>query len=370
MTAQWTVERTRNHRFPFRIRIEQEGRALLAVRAQHQWPGPGANVFCLREVEHDETEWLEPVERVPVAHVGRIGQKLSVTLDRPSRKRCEFLRIRKPGRNGAPPREQMFFRTETGMRAHRTSGRVELVPERALDVVIDSAERYPWRFPGSRVVKRKLPVGDYAVLDREKILALVERKSLPNLLTDLSQIRGLHQQFAELASYPRAAVVVEAQYGDLGRPEKIGRWPTAHLLRVVGELSALHPTVPLVFAGNRKLANVWTQRLFTAALSAEHQNVPDFVRQAVLQFEPSRDDRLDPRIRRKVLAEFPDAFTIADLRRAFTDAPDARLRRILVGLRNEGHLRSEGRGRAARWLRVSTRDETSRLAAALRGNDA
>ncbi len=34
MPAQWIVERTQNLRFPFRIRVEQDGRQLLAVRGE------------------------------------------------------------------------------------------------------------------------------------------------------------------------------------------------------------------------------------------------------------------------------------------------------------------------------------------------
>jgi len=87
----WTVERTQHRRFPIRIAIEQEGRVLLVVRAQSPWPGPGQQVFCLRERQDDPTEYREPLERVEVAHLARVGRKLAVVLDRPSRKRCEFL---------------------------------------------------------------------------------------------------------------------------------------------------------------------------------------------------------------------------------------------------------------------------------------
>jgi hypothetical protein len=33
---------------------------------------------------------------------------------------------------------------------------------------------------------------------------------------------------------------------------------------VLGEIAALHPRLPVVFAGNRKLANLWTERFFLA----------------------------------------------------------------------------------------------------------
>jgi hypothetical protein len=353
MPAHWIVERTQSRRFPFRIHIEQDGRTLLAVRAQSHWPGTGSQIFCLRETELDPAEALEPYERVPVAHLARLGRKLAVTLDRSRQKRCEFLKIERSYKDRPGTYEQIFFRTETGVRAHRTSGRVELRPQGALDVVVDVRERYPWRFPSGRVVRRALPVGDYALLTEERITAVVERKSLPDLLTSIHEIKGLHQQLTELGSYPHAAVVVEGQYGDLADPAKIRRWPASHLLRVVGELAALHPTVPLVFAGNRKLASAWTQRLFAAVAAAARQPLPELLREPVARYEANAaDGGLDTRIRVAALHELPDGFGIDLLRERCPEAPDARLRRILNQLRLEGRLRCASRGRAARWFRL------------------
>lgn len=47
--ATWNVGRTAYRRFPFRVTIERDGRTVLAVRAQSPWPGPGQQIFCLRE---------------------------------------------------------------------------------------------------------------------------------------------------------------------------------------------------------------------------------------------------------------------------------------------------------------------------------
>ena len=355
--ATWIVECTQDRRFPFRITIEQDGRPLLAVRAQSHWPGAGKQVFCLRETELDPAEHREPFERVRVAHLARLGRKLSVTLDRAQRKRCEFLKIEKPFKDRPGTYEQIFFRTEQAVRSHRTGGRVELLPHRGLDVVIDSGEHYPWRFPGARVTRRKLPVGDYALVEDERLVAVVERKTRENFLGDVHEIKGLHQQLAELGSYPHAAMVVEAQYADFGDPAKIGRWPASHLLRVIGELAVLHPHVPLVFAGNRKLANVWTERFFAGVAAAQQQALPAFVREPVARFdaEPA-DGGTDTRVRVAALRELPDAFEFALLRRQFAEVPERRLRRILNQLRAEGRLRCEGRGRAARWVRVEDQE--------------
>ncbi|HEX9630846.1 MAG TPA: ERCC4 domain-containing protein, partial [Gemmatimonadales bacterium] len=160
----------------------------------------------------------------------------------------------------------MFFRTESGIRAHRSRTRVELrAPDTDLHVVVDSGERYPWRFPGATVERRKLASGDYALMDGARVLAVVERKSFDNLLSDIGAIQALHQTLADLASHAAAALVIEAQYADFLDARRVaGRWPPAHLARVLAEITALHPTLPVVFAGNRKLANLWTERFFHA----------------------------------------------------------------------------------------------------------
>jgi hypothetical protein len=354
MDASWIVERTQDARFPFRIRIEQNGRTLLAVRAQNAWPGAGSQVFCLRETEFDPGEPLTPHEQVPIAHLTRLGRKLSVTLDRAQRKRCEFLKIEKRYKNQDGSYEQIFLRTEAAARAHKSSKRTELprAPD-TLDVVIDSGERYPWRFPGATVVRRKLAVGDYALTREERVVAVVERKSLENFLKDLSELKGLHQQLAELGAQPRAALVLEAQYADLGNPKKLGQWPAAHAQRVAAELTTLFPNVPLVYAGNRKLANLWAQRWFAAVAAAHAQPVPDSVREPLARYEPGpMRDGLDTRIRIAALQELPDGFAIAQIHRRFAEAKRERVKRVLDQLRREGRLRTEGRGPGTRWHRA------------------
>lgn len=354
MATVWTVEATASRRFPYRIAVEQEGRLVLAVRAQSSWPGPGQQIFCLRERSLDPDEALEALERVPVLQIGRVGRKLSLVLDRPTRKRCEFLSVSKLRRNGAGEYEQVFFRTESGIRAHRSRTRLELTPPTApLTVVIDSGERYPWRFPGAAVVRRKLAVGDYAVEAGGRLLAVVERKSFDNLLTDLGSVQALHHQLHDLAGCDAAAVVIEAQYGDfLSEARLAGRWPPAFTARALAELGAMHPRLPLVYAGNRKLANLWTDRFFRAALARAESPELDLVREARARYDPEpRGAGLDAEIRAAVLSSTEAAFRIQELAARLPEAPMARLRRVVELLRREGRLRRVGAGRAARWER-------------------
>jgi hypothetical protein len=55
-------------------------------------------------------------------------------------------------------------------------------------------------------------VGDYARRHDKRIVAIVERKTLDNLLDDLVRLKGLQQQLAEPAACPHGARVLEAQY--------------------------------------------------------------------------------------------------------------------------------------------------------------
>jgi hypothetical protein len=327
---------------------------VIAFRVQARWPGPGQQVFCLRERALDPAEPLTPLEQVPVAHLARVGRKLTVVLDRPNRKRCEFLAIRKARGDGTGELEQVFFRTESGIRAHRSGGRVELrsAPP-GMDLVIDSMERYPWRFTGGTVVRRKLSVGDYALLLGEQVAAVVERKSFDNLLTDFGAVQALHQQLTDLASQPAAALVIEADYRDFLDPARLrGRWPAAHMARVLAELSALHPTLPVVYAGNRKLANAWTASFFEAVAMRRARPELELGLEVDRRYDAGpRPPEIAGRIRAAVLQELPDGFAFADLAARLPDIPPAQLRRVMAQLRREGRIVRAGAGRAARWSR-------------------
>jgi len=331
VNATWVVERTTSQRFPYRVSVEQNGRVILAVRAQARWPGPGQQIFCLRERELDPDEALELVERVPIAQLTRVGRKLALVLDRPTRKRCELLVVEKPRRDGSGTYEQVFFRTESGIRAHRSRTRLELGPApAALSIVVDSGERYPWRFPEAVVERRKLEVGDYALLEGQRAVALVERKSYDNLLGEVGAIQALHQQLADLASRP----------------------PAAHLARVLAEIAALHPGLPVIYAGNRKLANLWTARFFGAVAARRAAGAAPLVRELELRYDPvPREAGTGERIRSAVLEELPVPFAFAELAARFPEVPAARVRAELDRLRREGRVRRIGSGRGARWER-------------------
>ena len=50
------------------------------------------------------------------------------------------------------------------------------------------------RFPKSVTERRKLPVGDYALILQDRPAAVVERKTFDNMLTDVSKLQVLHHR--------------------------------------------------------------------------------------------------------------------------------------------------------------------------------
>jgi len=131
-------------------------------------------------------------------------------------------------------------------------------------VRIDSNERYPWRFPEIITERVPLPTGDYALMDGDDIVALVERKTLDNLLANFGTMPVLHQQLAELATYENNAVVIEALYADFLNPAKVHHYTPSFCAKAIGELHALHPSLRIIYCANRKVANEWTRHYFTA----------------------------------------------------------------------------------------------------------
>jgi hypothetical protein len=349
--ALWRIHRLDHDRFPWRISILRDGEEVLALRAQSRWPGPGQQVFCLRETEPPE-ELADPVEEVAIAQLRRFGRKLSLALDRSRNKRCDFLFLKRAYKNRPGEYEQIFFRTQKSLRQHKSRGRTNLFGEREIEVVIDSGERYPWKFINAETRRSRLPVGDYALIDRDRPVAVVERKTFDNLLADFGQIQLLHQQFAELAAWPHAAVVVEAQYADFLKPDRTGAWTVTRLARLLAELTTLHAELPMIFAGNRKLANQWTQGFFEAVARKLAEPATGTVAEIAAGYAPRRQSGGDEqRVRYLVSQEMPESFSIGQLQQHMPGTGKPRLRTLLSRLRDEGRLERVGHGTAARWRR-------------------
>ena len=267
MQGTWILQRCANDRFPYRLQIVKGDEPWLILRTQDRWPAAGRRIFCLREEEPPDTnEIIEEQERVDIVAFHERGRRLSVVLDRKRYKRCDFLFLTKPYKSRPNESyEQIFWLTQRSMTQHRPAYKLVAHPSRTTFIVhIDSNERYPWRFPKVVTERAPLPIGDYALMDGDNIIALVERKTLDNLLADFDTMPVLHEKLAELATYQNHALVIEAPYVDFLNAAKVHHYTPGFCARAIGELHALHPDLRIVFCSNRKVANEWTRHYFSA----------------------------------------------------------------------------------------------------------
>ena len=252
--------------FLVRLPIGSDG---LVLKARETWPRT-SKVYCHRAAEDEWHDDLEVVEDVGVRSCVRKGVAIDLVLDRGKEHRSQFVFTRMKG-----GREGIFWQSAKTTKKARPSVRVpgrraSFLPE--FTITVDTRERYPYKFARQQaaVEQGKLPVGDYGVLHDDEVIALVERKSLADLSKGLTD-GGLAYQLADLATHPRAAVVVEERYSQVFKNEYVqGGW----LADLIAQLQVRYPTVPIVFCETRPLAEEWTFRFLGAAL-AHHLDEPD-----------------------------------------------------------------------------------------------
>lgn len=130
--------------------------------------------------------------------------------------------------------------------------------------------------------RARLPAGDYGVMLGDSLLAAVERKSLPDLISSLTTGK-LRYQLADLASVPRGAVVVEDGYSQVFKSEHVR---PAVIADGLAECQLRWPSVPILFLETRALAQEWTYRFLAGALAAAEQEYGGEV--AVRELAPAR----------------------------------------------------------------------------------
>lgn len=244
---------------PYLLRIPL-GPHGIVLKTKETWPRT-TKVYC-----HRAQEWpteAEIIERVPTRSCVRRGAAIDLVLDRGRENRSQFVLTHVRG-----GREAIFW--QTGRTAKQARPRGSLPKARAsgladLTIVVDSHERYAWRFSEqqARTERRALAAGDYAVEVDGRVVAAVERKSLSDLVSTLTSGR-LRYVLADLAALDHAAVVVEDRYS---RILGLTHVRPAVVLDGLGECQARFPTVPVIFAETRPLAQEWTFRFFGAALA-------------------------------------------------------------------------------------------------------
>jgi hypothetical protein len=242
---------------PYLVRLPlPDGAVVLKVR--DVWPRT-AKVYCHRAIEWPED--AEIIERVPVRDCRRRGAAVDLVLDRARENRSQFVFTKARGR------DVIFWQSARTARQARPNVAVPTARAagRQLEILVDVHERYPWTFGHQQATTRrtKLDAGDYAVAAGDQIVAAVERKSLADLVSTMTAGK-LRYLLAELATLPAAAVVVEDRYSAVF---KLDRVRPAGIAEGLGEAAARFPSVPIVFAETRPLAQEWTYRFLGAALA-------------------------------------------------------------------------------------------------------
>jgi hypothetical protein len=203
---------------------------------------------------------VQPLVEVPVKLCRRRGSAIDLVLDRRTNQRSQFVFTTHRGR------EVIFWQTPKAVRGARPGVRV---PRRRaaglaeLAIVVDTRERYPYRFAGRPVSTSRaaIPAGDYAVMVGELVVAAVERKTADDFRTSLVD-GSLSFLMAELSTLPAAAVAVEDRYSSLLRAEHV---EPGWLAELVARIQVRHPSVPIVFCEARKFAEEWTYRFLGTA---------------------------------------------------------------------------------------------------------
>jgi hypothetical protein len=154
----------------------------LVLKARDSWPRT-AKVYCHRAERWPEDP--EIIEQVPIRSCQRRGVAIDLVLDRPRENRSQLVFTRIQG-----GREGIFWQSARTTRQARPGIRV---PRRRaaelaqITIIVDTRERYPYKFTQQRATteRRALPAGDYGITDNDKLIAVVERKSLDDLVRRL-----------------------------------------------------------------------------------------------------------------------------------------------------------------------------------------
>jgi len=248
---------------PYLLRIPLASGAVV-LKAKDTWPRSN-KIYC-----HPADEWPSPdevdiVERVRVRSCVRRGVAVDLVLDRGRENRSQFVFTTARGR------EMVFWQSARTSKQARPGVRVPTARASGhqLHVVADTRERYAWKFTEQQATtsKHAIAVGDYAVEVDGRTIAVVERKSVDDLVSTI--VGGkLWTLLAELAAFAAdgpnvAAIVVEDRYSAIF---KLQRVRPASIATQLAEAAVRYPSVPIVFAETRQLAQEWTFRFFGAAV--------------------------------------------------------------------------------------------------------
>jgi hypothetical protein len=252
---------------PYLVRIPL-GPDGVVLKVEDTWPRT-SKVYC-----HRAEGWppdAEVVERVPTRVCTSRGAAIDLVLDRGRENLSQFVLTNARGRpvifwQSARTAKQARpnVRLPTA-RAASVAGAAPDVHDSPVELVIDVDvhERYAWKFSHQQATTCPAPLaaGDYAVTVDGRVVAAVERKTLQDLVSSLLDGK-LRFALAELSGLPHAAVVVEDRYSQVFR---LTFARPAVVADAIAECHVRFPSVPIVFAETRALAQEWTYRFLAAA---------------------------------------------------------------------------------------------------------
>jgi hypothetical protein len=244
-------------KLPYILRLPIGGG--LVLKARDTWPR-ASRIYCHPYADRWPAD-AAVIEETPVALCRRRGAAIDLVLDRPRLARSQFVFTEVRGRRA------IFWQTQKTARAANPGARVPR--RRALatgfTIAIDTRERYPFRFAGREISTERaaLPAGDYAVRAGESVHAAVERKTMENFVSSLSD-GTLAFQMQRLSEVPLAAIVIEGRYASIVTAEHA---PGGWLADILARLQVRYPEVQVVFADARRFAEEWTYRFLASALA-------------------------------------------------------------------------------------------------------
>lgn len=266
MKLKWFLFPCEEERFPYQLFIEDAPGKFIHLKAQEKWPGPGKNIFCKFEgyCEEKELPDKEPVEELLIRSRKRYGKKLTIILDRKIRKRCWFIFLKKEyKRRPGEFYHQVFWITQSSAVSERRGAYVPRGGKNdTFEVIIDSKERYPYKFANATIRRENLPVADYALVKDNEIVALVERKTLDNFIHCVATYDALKMSLSEMLNFEYRALVFESSYRDFINPKKNPHYPPSYMADIIADLMVSFPEVQFVFQRSRKMANEWVYRWF------------------------------------------------------------------------------------------------------------
>lgn len=334
-------------RLPYLLRLPVSGEGRIFLAARDTWPR-GTDVFCFQLLEWPAE--AEVIEEVPVEACWRVGAAVHLVLRRRTNRRSLFVWTKKGERT------LVFWRSEATMRRARPGIRVPLA--RAFDerlvLAVDLGERYPWRFAGrdATTERRRLPVGDYALVKDDEVVAVVERKT-PADLAHAAVGGQLGLVLAELGQLRHAALVVEGRLSDVLKAGDRAR--PGWLMNVIAALQVEHPRVSWMFAETRQLAEDWAYRWLGAASRVEQPRAIPLLDERAFGEAPiayeGKPRMLDASARRAVLLREAASGTLWTSRAAAERCGVTQVTALadLSALVREGMLRVDGAGSKRRY---------------------